>query len=63
MNEKFKLIFVDGNGSTVTKTENNPKLDSTADDKEDAMSALGNLYGYEPIRIDLQSDTTVWQAV
>ena len=63
MNEKFKLIFADASGKTMTVTENHPKLDSTAQDKEDAMVALSQMLGdWETVRIDLNSDTTVWQA-
>lgn len=58
-NAKYKLIF-DNNGKTVTMTESHPKLDSTDNDKQSAMEGIAGLYNYEPVRIDLNSDTTVW---
>ena len=62
MNEKFKLYFVDDEGNQKSFTENHPKLDSTDQDKEDAMTGVCNVYGLTSVRIDLQSDTTIWQA-
>lgn len=58
-NEKFKLIF-DNDGKTVTITENHPKLTATSDDMNSAMNGVAGFYGYDPVRIDLQSDTTIW---
>ena len=62
MNEKYKLIFTDANGGDKTITENHPNLNSSAEDKEGAMEAIGAVMNYNPVRIDLQSDTTVWVA-
>ena len=61
MNAKYKLIF-DDEGKTVTMTESHPKLNASDEDKGSAMQAIGGVYQIDPVRIDLNSDTTVWSA-
>ena len=61
-NEKFKCVLAKADGTTFTVTENHPKLTASNTDKEDAMNGLGDAFGATPVRIDLNSDTTVWKA-
>lgn len=58
----FKLRFKTADGRDKTITENHPKIDATTQQKSDAMTTIENLYGYTPVAIDLNSDTTVWTA-
>ena len=58
----FKLKFKTADGKDKTITESHPKLDATKAQKSDAMTTIENLYGYTPVEILLNSDTTVWTA-
>ena len=58
----YKLKFKTADGKDKTFTESHPNLNATTAQKGDAMSAIENLYGYTPVQIDLNSDTTVWTA-
>lgn len=59
----YKLVLKDGQGNTKTITESHPNLTATEKQKSDAMNALGEIYNLNPVRIDLNSDTTVWTAI
>ena len=58
----YKLIFKKADGNTKTFTESHPKLDATENEKGQAMLAIGGNYNMTPLRIDVNSDTTVWTA-
>lgn len=64
MNEKYKIIVLDANGKTQTVTENHPNLTATNDQKRNAAEQVANniFNGGTAVRIDLNSDTTVWTA-
>lgn len=59
---KFKLEFSDGT-NTKTITENHPKLTATDVDFRKAGAAGSKMYnGYQLVKVDLNSDTTVFTA-
>ena len=62
MNEKYKIRYTLPDGTIKTVTESHPKLTATNQDKEDAATAVADVFGGSALDILLQSDTTVWQA-
>lgn len=58
---KFKLYGVNDEGEVkLVATESHPKTDASQSDLSDALTAATGLYGLDPKRIDLNSDTTVF---
>ena len=62
MNEKYKFIMKDADGNEKTFIENHPDL--TVKDNDtimgDALNVVSNIFNYDPVRVDLTSDTTIY---